>query len=107
MALIDLSTAERRSLREIIKHARDAKQVKRAQALLWLDQGEPVDVVASRQEVSCQTIYNWVNSFRERRDEPVAERLQDRPRPGRAPKKRQAVQAVVREVMDKDPHRWG
>ena len=107
MALIALSTTERRSLREIIKHARDAKQVKRAQALLWLDQGEPVDVVASRQGVSCQTIYNWVNSFRERRDEPVAERLQDRLHPGRPPQKRQAVQAVVREVMDKDPRRWG
>lgn len=107
MSLVELSAVERRSLREIAKRARDARQVKRVQALLWLDEGESAEAVACRQRVSCQTVYNWVGTFQKRCDEPVAERLQDRPRPGRPPEKRQAVQAMVQEVIDKDPRQWG
>jgi transposase len=107
MSLVELSAVEHRSLREIAKRAHDARQVKRAQALLWLDEGESVETVARQQSVSCQTVYNWVGMFQKRCDESVAERLQDRPRPGRPPDKRQAVQAMVQEVIDQDPRQWG
>lgn len=107
MTLIELSPTERQCLRQIVKRARDAKQVKRAQALLWLDQGEPVAHIAVRQGVSHQTIYNWRTTYMQRRQEPVDERLRDRARSGRPPHKRQAVQALIREVMDQDPRQWG
>jgi len=107
MALIELSSAERNGLRQVVKCSRDAKQVRRAQALLWLDQGEPVTTVARRQEVSRQTVYNWVRSFQERRHEPIAQRLRDRHRCGRPPEKSQAVQAFVERVMGTDPRQLG
>lgn len=107
MSLVELSAVERRSLREIAKHAHDVRQVKRAQALLWLDEGESVETVARRQNMSCQTVYNWIDAFQKRCDESIAERLRDRPRPGRPPDKRQAVQAMIQEVIDKDPRQWG
>lgn len=107
MALIELSSAERRSLRQIVKRSRDAKQVRRAQALLWLDQGEPVTTVARRQEVSRQTVYDWVCGFQEGRHKPTAERLRDRHRSGRPPEKGQAVEALVQQVMDTDPRQLG
>ena len=107
MALVGLSSAERRSLRQIVKCTRDAKRVRRVQALLWLDQGEAVTTVARRQELSRQTIYNWVCGFQERCHEPTAERLRDRPRSGPPPEKGQAVKALVQRVMNKDPRQLG
>ncbi|HID10419.1 MAG TPA: helix-turn-helix domain-containing protein, partial [Candidatus Latescibacteria bacterium] len=94
-------------LRQIVKRSRDAKQVRRAQALLWLDQGEPVTNVARRQEVSRQTVYDWVRSFQERRHEPMAQRLRDRHRCGRPPEKGKAVEAFVERVMGTDPRQLG
>ena len=107
MSLIDLSAPERRQLRQIVKQVRDAKQVKRAQALLWLDQGESAIVIAQRHEVTRQTIYNWVHTFQARHHEPLSLRLQDRPRSGRPPTKRQVVQTVVQEVLAEDPRQLG
>jgi len=36
---VDLSPDERRELEHIVKHERDARVIKRAQALLWLNEG--------------------------------------------------------------------
>ncbi|RLC78534.1 MAG: hypothetical protein DRI61_09745, partial [Chloroflexi bacterium] len=59
MALVELSPREQEELLWKIKHSKDANQ-----ALLWLSQGESVTSVASRQHVSRQTIYNWIERFK-------------------------------------------
>ena len=56
MAVIQLTEAERRQLREIVRHTRDAKELRRAQALLDLDRGEKAEVVAERQGVGRSTV---------------------------------------------------
>jgi len=48
---VDLSTRERQELKEIVKRGREVRVVKRAQALLWLAEGESARSVARRLEV--------------------------------------------------------
>ena len=101
MALVELSPREQEELLWKIKHSKDAKEFKRAQALLWLCQGESVTSVASRQHVSRQTIYNWIERFK------TFGNLCDLPRSGRPPRKRDAAKEVILEVIDKDPRDLG
>ena len=101
MALVELSPREQEQLLWTIKHSRDAKEVKRAQALLWLSQGESVTSVASRQHVSRQTVYNWIEHFK------TSGKLGDLPRSGRPPIRRDAAKEVILEVIDKDPRDLG
>ena len=101
MRLTELSQNEQERLLWTIKHSRDAKEVKRAQALLWLSQGESVTAVALRQHVSRQTVYNWIEHFK------TSGRLCDLPRSGRPSRKRDSVKEVILEVMGKDPREFG
>ena len=61
----------------------DVRVVKRAQALLWLSEGDTPEEVAARLWVTPRTIYRWVERFERRDDWPLAERLADAPRSGR------------------------
>jgi len=56
---VDLSPDERRELEHIVKHERDARMVKRAQALLWLNEGEKITVITYWLQVRRQMVYNW------------------------------------------------
>ena len=49
---VDLSPDERRELEHIVKHKRDARMVKRAQALLWLNEGEKIMVIPATGETT-------------------------------------------------------
>ena len=104
---VDLSPDERRELEHIVKYERDARMVKRAQALLWLNEGEKITVITHRLQVRRQTVYNWRKMYNARNKEPMRHRLQDRDRPGRPASKRKAVQEVVEEVMETNPRQWG
>lgn len=107
MAIIQLTEMERRQLKEVVRSTREAKQLRRAQALLDLDGGEKVEVVAKRQGVGCSTIYDWAKRFKERRAEPITKRLRDRPRSGRPPHKRQKAKEVILSVIKTDPREFG
>jgi transposase len=107
MAIIKLSLAARRSLEQIVCKTNNAKQLKRAQGLLALDDDEPVAKVGQRAGVSRQTVYDWVRRFQEREGEPIAQRLLDRPRSGRPPTKREAATALIQCVMGTDPRTYG
>jgi len=74
---VDLSPDERRELEHIVKHERDAHMVKRAQALLWLNEGEKITVITHRLQVRRQTVYNWRMMYNARNKEPIRHRLQD------------------------------
>jgi transposase len=96
-----LTPNERQALQDAIKHEREAVVVKRAQALLWHDAGESVPVVAERLHVTRQTIYNWLHMYHERAGKPLLERLQDRPRSGRPPEKREQIEALIQRVWER------
>jgi len=63
MTRIALSPQEHSVLGKIVAHTKDARQLRRAQALLWLDKGERVQEVAERLRVSRRTLYHWVSRF--------------------------------------------
>jgi transposase len=108
MARITLSAAERSTLETLIQTTRDARVLKRAQAFVWLDAGEPVTAVARRLRVSRQTIYTWLARYQQLDNQPLAQRLADQTR-SRAGQGRMWVAArdLVQAVIDKPPSQYG
>jgi len=107
MALIQLTWRARTRLQETAHSSANARQVRRAQALVWLDAGESVDTVARRLGVSRQAIYDWVDTYRARQKEPVAQRVCDRRHIGRPPTKVKAAIKVIEPLLKRDPRRYG
>jgi transposase len=107
VALFQLQPHERRTLSRIAGSVLTAKELTRAQALLWLDEGETVEAVAQRLRVSRQTVYNWFMRFRQRSDQDLRARLQDAPREGRPPTALGIIDPLLEEVIDTDPRVHG
>ena len=63
MTLFDLSSRERRALENLTIRTDEAKSLRRAQTLLWLDDGDSVEEVAERLLVSRQAIYPDFKSY--------------------------------------------
>jgi transposase len=70
----------------------DARQLRRAQALLWPDDGESAEEVAERLRVSRQTVYNWAIRFQRRGGLDISARVADGPRRGRP---RTAMESLI------------
>jgi hypothetical protein len=66
MALINLNSKELAALEQVLAKTEDVRRLKRAQALIWLSEGDSVDEVANHLRVSRQTIYNRVERFESR-----------------------------------------
>jgi transposase len=81
--------------------------VRRAQALLWLDQGEAVAGVAQRLGLTPRALRNIVARYLARLDRPVVERIADQPHPGRPAEKRQQVAQVLAELLPQPPAEFG
>ncbi len=107
MALVDLCPIDRALLEHLIDHTTQATELRRAPALLWLDDGDAPHEVAERLRVSRQTVYHWVQRFQERTDAPFQERLADGPRSGRPPTAQGIIDPLLEEVFADDPRAWG
>lgn len=107
MRLLTLHPSERGRLLQLILHASSGRVCRRAQALLWLADGEPPEEVADQLDVSRQTVYNWAHRFQERAGADLLERLQDGPRPGRPPTAVGIIDPVIAAVIDQDPRPLG
>jgi hypothetical protein len=60
MTLVTLSPEAWDALEPLAAHPTDARLLRRAQALRWLDDGETVPEVAARRRVTCQAVDKWV-----------------------------------------------
>jgi transposase len=107
MALFQLTPRARQSLQTIAHSSLDGRQVRRAQALLWLHAGDAVCEVARRLGVNRRTIQRWIKRYEARAAEPVAERVHDRKHPGRSAKQRQRARQIIERVWQRDPRRYG
>jgi len=107
MTPIVLTDRQRAELEGAILCTPSAKECCRAQALLWLTEGESVEGVADLLHVSRQTVYNWVNRFRERAGLDLRDRLNDAPRPGRPRIGGGVIDPLIAEVIDSDPRARG
>ncbi len=73
-----LKNRERLDLENLMLHtpwANWAKERCRAQAILWLAEGEAVEKIAELLHVSRQTVYKWVDRFQHRHDLDLRARL--------------------------------
>jgi transposase len=102
-----LSELERSQLESFVLRGPSGRESCRAQALLWYDEGEPVQEIAERLEVSRQTIYNWIERFPQRDDAELGLRLRDADRSGRPPSSLGIVDPIVDALLEEDPHSYG
>jgi transposase len=104
MSKIGLSLSERRQLRRQLHRTSDARLCRRLLAILEVDQGKPVSELARLLKVSCQSIYNWIDRFRQERE--VAA-LADRYGIGRPTLWTDERVALLRNFMESSPYPWG
>jgi transposase len=107
MTSITLSDRLRRELEALLTHTPLAKERCRAQAVLWLAEGESVEQVAELLHISRQTVYNWTERFEQRQGLDLRSRLADAPRPGRPPTALGVIDPLIAEVIDGDPRDLG
>jgi transposase len=107
MARVSLSDAQRQELQQLARRGRDARMVRRAQGLLWLDQGEHPVAIAHRLGVTREAVYSWARRLKREASRSVAQSLRDQPRSGRPKSQRQAIQEMVEQVMDIPPSQYG
>ena len=107
MAPLILSPRQRLELEYFTSHTPVAKERCRAQALLWLDEGESAAQVAELLHVGRRTVYDWVDRFRDRSEFDLRQRLADTPRPGRPHTGGGGIDPWIAQVIDTDPRALG
>lgn len=107
MTPINLTDQQRTELEVAIRRSPSGRECRRAQALLWLAEGQPVERVAELLRVRRQTISNWVRRFRERAGLDLRDRLADAPRTGRPRAGGGGVDPLIAAVIDSDPRDLG
>jgi transposase len=107
MARVILGARQRSTLEDFMLHASSAKERCRAQAVLWLAEGESVEQIAELLHVSRQTVYNWTERFEQRQGLDLGSRLADAPRQGRPPTALGIIDPLIAEVIDGDPRDLG
>jgi transposase len=107
MAPLVLSRRQRPELEYLAAHNPVAKERCRAQALLWLDEGETPEQVAEALRISRRTVYYWIERFHDRDGLDPVHRLADAPRPGRPRTGGEGIDRWVAEVIDTDPRTRG
>jgi transposase len=107
MTLVTLSPEAWQALETLAAHTTDAQLLRRAQALLWLDEGETVAEVAARLRVTRQAVYKWVVHFQRRSTLDMATRLAPGKRSGRPRTVHGVIDPLILEVIDRDPRELG
>jgi transposase len=106
MKPLAISDQQQADLQDIVARSVDAKERSRAQAILWLSEGQPIVGIARRLRVSRQTVYQWMNRFCERDAPDVAARLQDAPN-GRPRKAIGIIDPLLSDFVRRDPRDLG
>jgi transposase len=107
MTYLELNSKERVMLEYIISDSHDARQVRRAYALIWLDEGDSIQEIAQRLGVSRQSVYNWALRFQRRGSIELRSRLADAARSGRPCTAKGVIDSLIEEVIDIDPRQLG
>ena len=107
MTGLKLSAAAYQRVFEMSQAIDDVRVFKRAQALLWLHEGETYEEVAERLHVTPRTLHNWVKRYQQRAGWPLEQRLGDAPRSGRPAYLSQRIEPLVRQLIDEAPEQHG
>ena len=107
MTLPALDSTERKALEHLATWTRDAQQLRRAQALLWLDEGESVAEIADRLRLSRQVIYTWITQFHARQGFDITARVAPGVRSGRPRTVQGRIAPLIAAVITCDPRDLG
>ena len=107
MTLVILNFRERRVIEQLITTTSEATTLRRAQAVLWLAQGESVAAVAERLHVTRQVVYKWATRIRACRAKELAARLAQGERTGRPRTVTGIIDPLIDSIMDTDPRSFG
>jgi transposase len=107
MTPVVLRPRERQRLEELTLHPPTAASLRRAQALLWLEEGERAQEVAERLQLSRQASYRGISLLRARSTLPIAARGADGAHPGRPRAVRGGIDPLRDGVSDSDPREGG
>jgi len=107
MTLPALDYTERKALEHLATWTRDAQQLRRAQALLWLDEGESVAEIADRLRLSRQVIYTWMTQFHARQGFDITARVAPGARSGRPRTVQGRIEPLIAAVIACDPRDLG
>ena len=107
MTSFDFTRKECSQLQELVASTGQTRVFRRAQALLWLGEGDRPNEVAERSQVSRQTLYNGTARFLQREGLDIQARLEDGPRSGRPPTAHGIIDPLLEQVIDGDPQDWG
>jgi transposase len=102
MVALRLTARDRETLSEKARSNADARETRRALALLDLDAGESPTRVARRYQVGRSTVYEWAARWGNA-DRPRGDRLRGAVRTGRPPDTRDAAEAALAELMPTAP----
>jgi transposase len=102
-----LSPTDYQNLVNVAHSTHDPRQMHRAQALLWLHDGDTVDEVAARLFVTPRTVLRWCHRFHERQTLALPARLADGPRSGRPRTVHGLIDTLISAVIDGDPRQLG
>jgi transposase len=107
MAEFALSHRERLLLEQVMGETRDARSIRRAYGLLWLNESESAQDIAMRLGVSRQTVHNWAGRFIARKGSTLEVRLADADRGGRPCTVQGIIDPLIEAVIDRYPHEFG
>ena len=102
-----VSPTDYQNLLEMAHSTHDPRQLHRAQALLWLHEGDTVEEVATRLFITPRTVFRWRSRFHARQALELPERLADGPRSGRPNTVSGIIDTLLSEVIDGDHRQWG
>ena len=106
MGKLSLNPSTRRQLEQIVARPDSARQLKRAQGLLWVAKGESVTSVTNRLGVKRQSFYNWRDNLKQRPG-PIRQRLEDAHKSGAPRTKSDLIDEVLPDLLETDPQEKG
>ena len=102
-----LTSKEHPMLEELATQTPAARILRRAQALLWVDNGESPEAVSERLGVSQRTIYYWHERLQQRRGLELRSRLADGTRSGRPRTALEVIDPLFEVVLTQEPRTLG
>jgi transposase len=99
-----LTAPDRRRLLHAIRRERDARVCRRAQAVLLVDEGHPVDEILRLTGLSRSAIYRWQQRYLATRR---IDALRDQPRQGRPTAADAITNARIARELRRDPRTLG
>jgi transposase len=101
---LQLTSSQRRQLQQQLHHPPDVRSYRRTLAILEIDQGQSIAEVADLLGVTRQSVYNWVEAYRQA---PAPQSLLDQYGTGRPSLWTEPLQTLLLTCMDQRPNELG